>query len=94
MGFLHRKAYVTANDSHWYSPNPDKPELTNDEWRIVVSLRSVYYITINRLTFILFLFLFLRVRFLVSVFRIWDCVYLSWHLKPDTWNQIRGTKTI
>jgi hypothetical protein len=55
-----------------------------EDWRFVVSLRSVYYIKIDRLTFILFLFLFLRVRFLVSVFRIWDCVYLSWHLTPET----------
>jgi hypothetical protein len=65
-------------------PNPDKPELNIEDWRFVVSLRSVYYIKFDRLTFILFLFLFLRVRFLVSVFRIWDCVYLSWHLTPDT----------
>jgi len=44
------------------------------------------------LTFIPFLFLFLSARFQVSVFRICYCVYLSWHLKPDTWNQIFGTK--
>ncbi len=36
----------------------------------------------------------LSVRFQVSVFRICDCVYLSWHLNTDTWNHIRGTKTV